>query len=354
MTWSEVSRGVPRSPNRHLDQLRVLRQFEIGGLQIQFNGFSDVCAGFLLGFASGRATGEFGAHRRVVAGLGIMFQNDSERHSNSIGQRYAVSLQSNSQHPHVALAPDRLPANAHPAGDGCYITFEMLVRNIGVMRRCCDALRPFARVALAAMAVVAATALQQPRRLVTYCYQDARQFWLGEGAIEARIPGGDGIAVRLDPAQGRFSVRRGTRTLFTFVVEDMSSNALILWSPDQHGFALTYSDSGAIGGFHVRVFLIHGDTVTEATRVIQTAVDSFNAVHYCKGRRNNVSAIKWVHDSRHLLLLTAVYPSGDCGPDSGHAEGYLVAVPDGKIERHLTLDQLQTFPGVCLENDEIR
>ena len=90
MTWSEVSRGVPRSPNRHLDQFRVLRQFEIGGLEVQFNGFSDVCARFLLGFACGRATGEFGAHRRVVAGLGIVFQNDSERHSNSIGQRDAA------------------------------------------------------------------------------------------------------------------------------------------------------------------------------------------------------------------------------------------------------------------------
>jgi hypothetical protein len=226
--------------------------------------------------------------------------------------------------------------------------------NIGVMRRCCDTLKPFARGTLAVMVVTVATAQQQPRRLVTYCYHDALQFWLGEGAIEARVPGGDGITVRLDAAQGRFSVRRSTRTLFTFVVEDLSSNALILWSPDRHGFALTYSDAGAIGGFHVRVFVIHGDTVTEAPRVVQSAVDSFKARHYCKSRGNNISAIKWVHDSRHLLLLTAVYPTGDCGPDSGHAEGYLVAVPDGTIERHLTLDQLQTFPGVCLENDDIR
>ena len=90
ITWSEVSRGVPRSPNRHLDHFRVLRQFEIGRLQLQFNGFPDVCERFLFGFASRRATGEFGAHRRVVAGHGIMFQNDSERHSNSIGQRDAA------------------------------------------------------------------------------------------------------------------------------------------------------------------------------------------------------------------------------------------------------------------------
>ena len=52
LTGSELSRGVPRSPNRHLDQLRVPGQFEIAGRQIQFKGFPDVCAGFLLGFAS--------------------------------------------------------------------------------------------------------------------------------------------------------------------------------------------------------------------------------------------------------------------------------------------------------------
>jgi hypothetical protein len=50
-----------------------------------------------------------------------MFQNDSERHSNSIGQRDAPNRPNPryagapSQHPHVALAPDRLPAHAHPA-----------------------------------------------------------------------------------------------------------------------------------------------------------------------------------------------------------------------------------------------
>jgi hypothetical protein len=167
------------------------------------------------------------------------------------------------------------------------------------------------------------------------------------------LPRGDGIAVRLDPAQGRFSVRRGTQTLFTFVVEDLSSNALILWSPDRRAFALTYSDGGATGGFHVRLFLMRGDTVTEASRAIQPAVDSFKARHYCKTRGNNVSAIKWVHDSKHLMLMTEVYPTGDCGPDQA-TEGYLVAVPSGKIEGHLTLDQLKNFPGICLENDEVR
>jgi len=85
ITWSEVSRGVPRSPNRHLGQLCIFGQFEIAGCKVECDGFSDVRAGFVLGFASRRAAGKFRAHRRVVTGLGITFQNDSERHTNSIG-----------------------------------------------------------------------------------------------------------------------------------------------------------------------------------------------------------------------------------------------------------------------------
>jgi 4-amino-4-deoxy-L-arabinose transferase-like glycosyltransferase len=54
-------------------------------LVIMFNGFSDVCAGFILSCASRRAPGEFGAHRRVITSLGIVFQHHSERHTNSIG-----------------------------------------------------------------------------------------------------------------------------------------------------------------------------------------------------------------------------------------------------------------------------
>ena len=84
VTWLEVSRGVRRPPNRHLDQFRIFRQFNIARRQIQSDSFADVCAGFLFGFTSSRTAGEFGAHSRVVTGLGIEFQNDSELHSNSI------------------------------------------------------------------------------------------------------------------------------------------------------------------------------------------------------------------------------------------------------------------------------
>jgi len=212
----------------------------------------------------------------------------------------------------------------------------------------------FAPIALALVLGASAPAQQAPHQMVTQCWEDVLRLDMGDDPIQVPVPGVEGITVRLDPAQGRFSVRRGARTLFTFVIEDLSSNAQVLWSPDGHAFALNYSDGGAIGGFHVRVFLMQGDTVTEALNAIRPAVGDFKARHYCKSRGNNVRALKWAGDSRHLVLMTEVYPSGDCGPDLGHAEAYVVAVPDGKVEHHLTLNQLKIFPGICLENDEAR
>jgi hypothetical protein len=193
---------------------------------------------------------------------------------------------------------------------------------------------------------------KRPNQLITRCWQDVLGFDLGVGSTQLFAPGTDGISIRFDPDDGRFSLRRGTMTLFTFVVEDLSSDAEMLWSPDGKAFALNYSDGGAIGNFHVRVFSIQGDVVTETSQSIQPAVRDFKARHYCKARGNNVTALKWVQDSRRLLLMTGVYPTGDCGPDLGHTEGYVVAVPDGKIERRLTINQLKSFPGICLENDD--
>ena len=76
--------------------------------------------------------------------------------------------------------------------------------------------------------------------------------------------------------------------------------------------------------------------------------------HYCKTRGNNVTALRFIGDARHLLLMTDVYPTGDCGADLGHTEGYVIGVPDGKIQRHLSLQELKRFPGICLENDPDR
>lgn len=151
---------------------------------------------------------------------------------------------------------------------------------------------------------------------------------------------------------------RNKREIYKFTAKDLYSSSVWIavdhdrsldGTRDQARIAMTYSDGGAIGGFHVRVFLIDGNGVRDVSKSIDGAVADFKARHYCKIRGNNVTALKWIGGS--LLLLTEVYPTGDCGPDFGHSEGYLVRVPEGEILEHMTLSQLKHYPGVCLQND---
>ncbi|MGA9883757.1 MAG: hypothetical protein WBQ34_08570 [Candidatus Acidiferrales bacterium] len=147
------------------------------------------------------------------------------------------------------------------------------------------------------------------------------------------------------------------KEIFTFSLDDLSVPTVWIAVDHDPGFytynqarvALTYSDGGAIGGFHVRVFLIDANGVKDVSTSIDAAVTDFKSRHYCEARGNNVTALKWIRGK--LLLSTEVYPDSDCGPDAGHLEGYLVSVPEGKILEHMTLNQLKNYPGVCLEND---
>jgi len=101
----------------------------------------------------------------------------------------------------------------------------------------------------------------------------------------------------------------------------------------------------------VRVFLIDSTGIHDVSKSVDGAIADFKSRHFCKSRGlNNVTALKWIGGS--LLLYTEVYPTSDCGPDLGHLEGYLVQVPEGMIVRHLTLNELKHYPGVCLQNDE--
>jgi hypothetical protein len=206
-----------------------------------------------------------------------------------------------------------------------------------------------------AHALKASTARTFPKPFVSYCATDGVYSLLPdhgrviiararEVELQAEFGPGDD-----DGATFRF-VQRG-KVAFSFVAKDLSAPGV--WTaidPAHDQLAITYSDGGAIGGFHVRVFQIGDGGIKDVSKAIQPAVTEFKLRHNCKERRNNVSALRWV--SGDLLLLTEVYPTSDCGPDLGHFEGYRVTVPEGKIEEHLTSEQLRRYPGVCLENDQ--
>ncbi len=204
----------------------------------------------------------------------------------------------------------------------------------------------------------------RPRLLITECAGDGIDAVIPDGQSRARIAriGNVDLEAAFIPPNGdgaRFWFVRDGKTIFSFTAKDLSVPEVWIALDDDvnptlgYGYdyiALTYSDGGAIGGFRVRVFHLDGDVVTDISKVIGGAVADFRARHYCKERGNNVTALKWTKGD--LLLMTEVYPTGDCGPDLGHTEAYLVSVPDGKIQGHLTLNQLRQYPGVCLENDD--
>jgi len=199
--------------------------------------------------------------------------------------------------------------------------------------------------------------------LITHCASDGWSVSIPEyptrGKI-ARIADVDVEAVFPTENEGAtFFFVRKKKQIFKFTAKDLYASDV--WIAIDHGrrldgtqgeahIAITYSDGGAIGGFHVRVFLIDSNGVRDASKSIQGAVADFRARHYCKPRGNNVSALKW--EDGALLLLTEVYPTGDCGPDLGHLEGYLISVPEGQILRHMTLQEVKRYPGVCLEVDD--
>src|SRR5258708_14370270 len=90
MTWSEVSLGVPCSPNRHLDKLGVFRKFDIARGEVELHGFLNVRPGFRFGFASGGAPRQLGTNPREIPGLGIWLQRNSDLHSSRTVPRQQV------------------------------------------------------------------------------------------------------------------------------------------------------------------------------------------------------------------------------------------------------------------------
>lgn len=205
--------------------------------------------------------------------------------------------------------------------------------------------------------------LQIREHLIARCANDGFDIWLPEYPNRQRVAQVKDVELEAELGNKEIGARlwfvRSKRAIYEFTLRDLSSPSV--WIVTDHErlpdceqgrtrIAITYSDGGAIGGFHVRVFLLDCNGVKDVTKSIQGAVADFRARHYCKERGNNVTALKWTHGT--LLLITEVYPTGDCAPETGHLEGYRVSIPDGRILEHLSLSDLKRYPGVCLQNEE--
>jgi len=141
---------------------------------------------------------------------------------------------------------------------------------------------------------------------------------------------------------GKFTLSRRQKGIFSTRLKDLSASVFVVWSERNDWFAITWSDGGAIGNFHTRVFQIAGDKVNEAESV-KTAFSDFRGRHSCKARGDNVQAYGWDQETGALVLVTSVYPTGDCGKDLGHTEAYWVQPTDGAILRHLSLREFNLY-----------
>lgn len=90
-------------------------------------------------------------------------------------------------------------------------------------------------------------------------------------------------------------------------------NAEMAWSPDSKAFFVTYSDSGTVGQYHVKICEI----TASGLRISEPIPDGRNLVkpHCFEDEKPNVGAIKWTASSRLLIAvevrLIQVVPAWD-------------------------------------------
>ena len=131
---------------------------------------------------------------------------------------------------------------------------------------------------------------------------------------------------------GKFRVTVGKTQLSDFDLPDVSCNVEVGWSPDSSEFFISYSDGGAIGGYHVHLYRVVGKTLTKSS-VPTTVAEGFKTKHWCECRGNNLFFLDWTPDSKVAFLVAEVYPTSDCGKELGVYRGYAVRLRDGKILR---------------------
>ena len=73
--------GVPRSPNRNLDQLRISREFDVRRCEVEFDGLFDVLFRLVLRIACRRTSGQLRADRGESLSVCVVFKHNAERHA---------------------------------------------------------------------------------------------------------------------------------------------------------------------------------------------------------------------------------------------------------------------------------
>ena len=110
------------------------------------------------------------------------------------------------------------------------------------------------------------------------------------------------------------------------------------WSPDSKAFFLTTSDQGGEGWYHTLVYFVAKDGIRQVDPTPLILAAFGHPVRCGRPEDPNVGAIKWLSDSRHILMAAEIIGHTIC--DSyGTFKVYEVALPELKIVR--TYGQLE-------------
>jgi hypothetical protein len=121
----------------------------------------------------------------------------------------------------------------------------------------------------------------------------------------------------------------------------------IVWSPDSLSFALTSSDGGANGTWEVGMFLLQNSRFRYSD-VSREAVDLYQKEFPCTSPQEpNVGAVKFVKESKQLLLVVDPPLTSSCG-DQVAIRGFVVTVPDGKVVKEIAGQDLRDDWGEAL------
>lgn len=113
-------------------------------------------------------------------------------------------------------------------------------------------------------------------------------------------------------------------------------NAEVSWSPDSAAFFVTYSDTGAVGQYHLLVYrLTEGginpiEPIPDGSKLFKP--------HCATPGPPNVGGIRWGADSTSILVAVEVPATSDCA-SMGTFRAFEITLPEGKLLR--AYDQLE-------------